>query len=80
VKESTVYQAILEEGQVEAARRILLLVGQDRFGNSPTRKQRSALDAITNPDRLEDLVVRAGHVASWSELLAAPVPRRRKKS
>jgi predicted transposase YdaD len=80
MKESTTYQSIMQEGRVEEARRILLRVGQDRFGDPPGPEQQSALDAITDAARLEELVVRAGHVASWSELLTAPAPRRRKRS
>jgi hypothetical protein len=91
MKESTTYQAIMEEGRQEErpaeARRVLLRVGEDRFGTGPTPEQRTILEAITDANRLEDLVVRACHVGSWAELLeqepppAAPPRRaRRKKS
>jgi hypothetical protein len=88
MKESTTYQAIVEEGRQEErpreARRILLRVGETRFGGPPTTDQQSVIDAINDAARLEDLVVRAGQVGSWAELLKAPSatprPRRRKKS
>jgi predicted transposase YdaD len=91
MKESTTYQAILEEGRQEErpveARRVLLRVGADRFGAPPTPEQQAILEAITDANRLEELAVRAGHVRSWAELLeqapppAAPPRRaRRKKS
>jgi predicted transposase YdaD len=88
IKESTTYQAILEEGRQEGrqeerpaeARRVLLRVGEDRFGTGPTAEQRAVIQAITDPDRLEELVIRAGHVASWAELLksvaGSPATRR----
>jgi hypothetical protein len=80
MKESTTYQAILEEGALAAVRRTLLRLGEDLFGGPPAPDQQAAIAAITDEGRLEDLIVRAVHVASWSELLAAPTPRRRKKS
>jgi hypothetical protein len=78
MKESTTYRAILEEGRQEErpaeARRILLRLGDDRFGAPPTPEQRTTLEAITDADLLEDLTVRTGHVSSWAELLA-PEPQ-----
>ncbi len=96
MKESSFYQGILEEGlqkglqigrqeeRPREARRILLRVGQARFGGPPAPDQQTVLDALDDAARLEDLVVRAGQVGSWAELLEAPAappkPRRRKKS
>jgi predicted transposase YdaD len=86
MKESTTYQAILEEGRTEEARRMLLRVGEDRFGAKPARNQMLAIQALTDPAHLEDLVVRVNHVGNWEELLAptspppAPPRSRRKKS
>ncbi len=75
MKVSTTYQAIIEEGRQEGqaleARRLLLRVGDDRFGTGPTPEQRALIESVTDPDRLEDLVIRAGHVGTWDELLAA---------
>jgi len=83
MKESTTYQAIkaegCEEGRLEADRRMLLRVGEDRFGTGPTPEQEAAIAAMTDPDRLEALVLRAGHVGSWAELLSPPAPRARRK-
>jgi hypothetical protein len=88
MRESTTYQAIVEEGRVEGrvegraegrleeGRRLLLRVGEDRFGAGPTPEQRAVIDVMTDADRLEDLVIRAGHVASWAELLEQPAPAR----
>jgi hypothetical protein len=70
MKESVTYQAVVEEGRQEEARRILLRLGADRFGDPPTADQLGTLDAITDADRLGDLAVRALRVGNWAELLA----------
>jgi hypothetical protein len=86
MKESTTYQAIKEEGRVEADRRLVLRVGEHRFGTRPTAEQRAVIEAITDAARLEELVVRAGDVHTWADLLeqvnAPRLPRRapRKRS
>jgi len=80
MKESTTYQAIKaegrEEGRLEEVRRVLLRLGQDRFRKGPTREQEAVIEAITDPERLEELVVRTGHVGAWTELLEQPPPPR----
>jgi hypothetical protein len=72
MKESGTYQYILEEGaekgRMEEARRILLLLGTKRFG-TPDMQTQASLDAISSPDRLEQLISRAIEVESWQELL-----------
>jgi hypothetical protein len=82
-KESTTYQAILDEGRQEEARRILIRQGSKKFGGQPMPEQNTQLQAITDPARLEELLDRVDVVASWAELLAppsTPTPRRRKRS
>jgi predicted transposase YdaD len=87
MKESTTYQAIIaegreegrQEGRLEEVRRLLLQVGEDRFRRGPTPKQEEIIEAITDPDRLEELVIRAGHVGTWSELLEQPAPPRSRR-
>ena len=74
--ESVTYRAIFEEGWAEgwargerkAARKILLLLGRDQLGEPSTEVQ-TALNALTNVDRLEKLIVRLKHAVSWQELL-----------
>lgn len=86
MKESTTYQAIKAEGRLEEVRRLLLRLGADRFGTEPTTEQEAVIESITEPDRLEALVIRTGHVGTWTELLeqSAPPPAspqaRRKRS
>jgi hypothetical protein len=84
MKESVTYQAILSEGKAEGkakglteeARKILLLLGRDQFGE-PSAEVRAALDALADVNRLEELTVGLKHAASWHDLLGLPGPRRR---
>lgn len=72
MKESSTYQAILEEGaekgRVEGERRLLLIAGSRRFGE-PDPQTEAALDKITSPQQLEQLAARLFEVESWQELL-----------
>jgi predicted transposase YdaD len=84
MKESDTYLEILEEGEAQGivkgrvegrvegradeARRMLLLMGSKRFGE-PTKKTRTALEAISSPEALEQLATRLFEVESWEELL-----------
>jgi hypothetical protein len=83
MEESTTYQAILARGRAEEARRILRLIGSDRFGEPPPSIS-TILDGITDVTRLENLGVRALHVENWQDLLDLPRatgrPRRRKRT
>jgi hypothetical protein len=58
MKESVTYQAIVEEGRVEEARRMLLRIGTAQFGSQPTPEQLHELEAVTDVGRLEKLGVR----------------------
>ena len=79
MKESTTYQAILQEGRQEGAlaeaRRMLLLAGQHHLG-APDAAAQAALERIQDVERLEELNTRVASAASWQELLALS-PRRR---
>ena len=74
--ESVTYRAIFEEGfakgwakgERKAARTILLLLGRDHLGELSAEEQ-TALNALADVDRLEKLIVRLKHAASWQELL-----------
>jgi hypothetical protein len=88
MKESVTYRAILEEGEAkgraegraegkaEEAHDILLLLGREQLGE-PSADVQATLDAITDVDRLKDLILRLKQAASWQELLGLPRPRRR---
>jgi ATPase family associated with various cellular activities (AAA) len=62
-------KATFEEGEASYARKIVLVLGRDRFGEPPERVV-AAVDATANVADLEALTLRLGHVASWQELLS----------
>jgi predicted transposase YdaD len=70
MRESSTYQAILAEGRAEEARRLLLLVGGERFG-PPDERTRTTLESIDAVERLEQLIQRLLQVSSWEELLVS---------
>ncbi len=75
MEESTTYQYILRRGEAQGraveARRIIGLLGEQRFG-PPLPAVDAALDAITDPDRLERVVGQLLKAAAWDDLLATP--------
>jgi predicted transposase YdaD len=92
MEESTTYQAIIRrgeaigeargqaagraEGRAEEARRMLLLLGQDKFG-PPDAATLVAVQAITDIERLEALGRQVRQAETWQQLLPPPAPRRR---
>ena len=72
MEESVTYQEILEEGiakgELRQARKAVRLLGGKLLG-APPPEVLTALDAVADLDRLEKLILRIGHVASWRELL-----------
>lgn len=71
MKESVTYQAIVQEGRIEEARRILLRLGGKRFG-LPSEAIQVALNTTTSLEGLEALTDRISDVESWTELLGLP--------
>ena len=83
MRDSTTYQAILDEGraegelkgrtegQMEEARRLLLRLGRKRLGD-PEEAVKAAVRAITDVERLELLAERITEVGSWQDLLRTP--------
>jgi predicted transposase YdaD len=67
MKESTTYQALLEEGRVEGERKSLLVVGTKRFG-TPGAATQAKLDALNSSEQIEALLARTAEVESWDEL------------
>ena len=61
-----------EEGRREDRRESILLLGQQRFGKSATRKQKAELAAIEDLDRLLRIRSRLFEAATWADLLATP--------
>lgn len=73
MKESTTYQAIIQEGRVEGraegALAVVLYLGRVRFG-PPTPESVAAIQSIETLERAEALVGQVYEVASWDELIA----------
>lgn len=71
MRESDTYMAILDEGREEEAKKMLLLQGRERFG-SPGEATKAQLQAISDLERLERLIISVLRVSSWQELLETP--------
>jgi predicted transposase YdaD len=80
MKESSTYQAILEEGRGEGAvaeaKKVLRLQGDDAFG-PPNARTAAAIERLDDLTRLEELLKRVRTAASWQELFGQPAPGRR---
>jgi predicted transposase YdaD len=76
MKESSTYQAILEEGREEGrgqgalaeAKKVLRLWGDDAFG-VPDARTAAAIERINDLAQVEDLLRRVRSAPSWQELL-----------
>ncbi len=77
MRESSTYQAILQEGRVEGrdegrkeeARSLLLRLGRQRFGAADARTLK-AVESAKSIEELERLANRLLKAESWSELLS----------
>lgn len=69
--ESDTYLYILEQGELKAVRKFLLRLGRKRFGEDD-ENVRTALEGITDLERLERLLERLLEVSTWQELLQTP--------
>jgi predicted transposase YdaD len=90
MKESVTYQDIVQEGLAEGlakglakgsldeARRFLLRLGGKQFG-APDERVVSAVQAIADVQRLEELGERVLEAKSWQELLGLPAGRTRRR-
>jgi hypothetical protein len=84
MKESTTYQAILEEGRVEGmsqgavaeAKKVLRMLGDDAFG-PPDARTAAAINGLDDLARLEELLKRVRTASNWRDLLAQPASPRR---
>jgi hypothetical protein len=68
MRESSTYQAILDEGRIEGKQSTLLRQGSKRFG-APDEATRQRLLAIQSVERLDELSERLLEVSSWQDLL-----------
>jgi hypothetical protein len=88
MKESTTYQAIVEEGAVkgrlEAVREDIRRLGERNFSRPMPADVQTTLEGILDVQRLRYLLERILEVGSWDELMAAPTdqtrpPRKKRK-
>jgi len=74
MKESSTYQAILDEGRAEGAaselRKVLLLLGDQRFG-PPDASVRATIEETHDLPRLQRWTERLLKASGWEELLAS---------
>jgi hypothetical protein len=75
MRESSTYQAILDEGRgegrIEGIHEMLLLQGREKLGR-PTEAEMQTLAGITDVDQLRRLAAAILRVDSWQALLAIP--------
>jgi hypothetical protein len=69
--ESDTYLAILDKGKEKQAKKDVLLVGEDRL-RPPDESVKTRLEGITDLERLERMIIRAGKASGWEEILATP--------
>ena len=69
--ESDTYMAILDEGEVKQARKVVLRLGKKRFGPVSSDVV-TAVNGIEDLERLERLIELLLDVSSWQELLGLP--------
>jgi hypothetical protein len=85
MRESTTYQATLEEGRVEGrvegqregARKFFIALAVAKLG-APSSTARARIDAIEDLEQYAKLGVRLLHVGSWEDLLSGSEPVSRK--
>jgi hypothetical protein len=70
MKESSTYQAILEEGAASELRKVLRLLGDQRFG-PPDASVRARIEETDDLPRLERWTERLLKASGWDELLAS---------
>lgn len=85
MKESSTYQAILEEGRGEGAvaeaKKVLRFLGEDAFG-PPDARSAAHIERLNDLIQLEQLLRRMRSAGSWQDLLtpiAPSQPRRRRR-
>jgi hypothetical protein len=71
MEESSTYLAILDEGALRQMRKLVLQLGQERFG-PPNDDVVTAVQGIEDLERLERLNKGCFRVSSWQELLQIP--------
>jgi hypothetical protein len=68
MQESTTYLAILDEGQVQHAKKAVLLVGAKKLG-PPDESIKTCLGSVTDLERLDRMMLHTLIAGSWQEIL-----------
>ncbi|HVC92678.1 MAG TPA: hypothetical protein VND64_03260 [Pirellulales bacterium] len=68
MQESDTYLMILDEGKEKEAKKAILLFCEERLGPA-NESVKNQLDAISDLERLEQMIRRAAKAANWSEIL-----------
>jgi hypothetical protein len=71
MQESDTYLAILDEGQEKRARMYILIAGEEKIG-PPDESVKTALEGITDLERLDRMFRRALKASSWQEIVDTP--------
>jgi hypothetical protein len=71
MQDSDTYLAILEEGMAKQAKRSIVLLGKAHLG-PPNDSVRARLEAITDLERLDRMILEAGAATSWEDILQTP--------
>ena len=71
MNESDTYLAIIDEGREKQVKKDILRLGKRRFGPADQTNE-SAIQAITDLDRLERLLDRILDASNWQDLLNTP--------
>ncbi|HEY1377268.1 MAG TPA: hypothetical protein VGF55_10765 [Gemmataceae bacterium] len=71
MRESSTYQAILDEGREDALKKVLLRLGRGRFG-APDPAVEAEIQAITDLARLERMSERLLTAPTWQDVLTTP--------
>ena len=71
MEESTTYQAIIRKGQLKSARKILLLLGEQRFGVAPPGVPQK-IEGMNDLLYLKRLTLHTLDATSWDDLMALP--------
>jgi hypothetical protein len=71
MEESDTYLMILDQGQEKHAKKTVLLLGENRLG-PPDENIKARLQAVTDLERLDRIILQAATAANWEEILDTP--------
>ena len=75
--ESVTIRAIFEAGEAKEARKILLMLGADQWGEPPA-DVKTTLEALADVDNLNEWILQIKHAAGWQQLLGPASPQKKR--